>query len=479
MARRVYIQKVGAYLPRFRLTDAALTEVWATGGANWGQRAVLGPDEDTFTMAVEAAMNAIAGEPLATIDACYLVTPDPPDQRRPLGTLLRAALRLDEGTAVFDFLGSERGAFDALTAAAASLRAGECRRVLLVVSDAPLGEPGSTVERLSGAGAAAVLLGDSGAVEIAVGRREGGAFPFRSQPAGQGFTLHYPDPRFERDADYLPVLRRLTAGLAADLPPGTLATARAVILPPDLPRAKQRLLRSILPGAQPDAVVHGIPGHTGAAAPFLDLALALASVERGDAVLLLAYLAGGAGEALWLQVHQPPPASSRYPLAAYLSAARPVNYGTYLRQRKLVAQGAAFQLEGSLPAYWRSQDQRLNLTAQRCSGCGGLNYPSRLVCMHCQDGTRFTPQPLAYTGEVFTFTEVHFGPPGTEPVYFLAMADVPPGVRVTGLLTETEGPVRIGDRVDLVLRRITERSGLVEYGYRFRPQLSGDGGQSS
>jgi 3-oxoacyl-[acyl-carrier-protein] synthase III len=60
--RDVGIVGYGAYVPRYRLPAAEVARVW-TGGAGGlpiKEKAVAGLDEDTLTMSIEAARNALA-----------------------------------------------------------------------------------------------------------------------------------------------------------------------------------------------------------------------------------------------------------------------------------------------------------------------------------------------------------------------------------------------------------------------------------
>ena len=60
--RPVGIVGYGAYVPRFRLPGSEISRVWTDGNARSPvrEKAVPGLDEDTATMSVEAARNALA-----------------------------------------------------------------------------------------------------------------------------------------------------------------------------------------------------------------------------------------------------------------------------------------------------------------------------------------------------------------------------------------------------------------------------------
>jgi len=86
---------------------------------------------------------------------------------------------------------------------------------------------------------------------------------------------------------------------------------------------------------------------------------------------------------------------------------------------------------------------------------------------------RFT---FAGTGEVFSFTTLQEPPEGFEDQapYVLALVKLDEGPLVTAQLTDLDGPVDIGDRVEMVTRKLTTEGGkgMIVYGYKFRKVLS-------
>src|SRR5512143_1009901 len=59
--RDVGIVGYGAYVPRYRLPAAEVARIWTDGGGGLPikEKAVAGLDEDTATMSIEAARNAL------------------------------------------------------------------------------------------------------------------------------------------------------------------------------------------------------------------------------------------------------------------------------------------------------------------------------------------------------------------------------------------------------------------------------------
>jgi len=57
--------------------------------------------------------------------------------------------------------------------------------------------------------------------------------------------------------------------------------------------------------------------------------------------------------------------------------------------------------------------------------------------------------------------------------YILALVELDNGTKVTAQLTDVDGDVSIGDRVEMVTRKLRTDGtrGMIVYGYKFRPIL--------
>jgi hypothetical protein len=79
------------------------------------------------------------------------------------------------------------------------------------------------------------------------------------------------------------------------------------------------------------------------------------------------------------------------------------------------------------------------------------------------------------TGEVYSYTTLQEPPQGFEDQapYTLALVKLDEGPLVTAQLTDLDGPVAIGDRVEMVTRKLTTEGprGMIVYGYKFRKIL--------
>lgn len=83
---------------------------------------------------------------------------------------------------------------------------------------------------------------------------------------------------------------------------------------------------------------------------------------------------------------------------------------------------------------------------------------------------------FAGTGEVFSFTTIQDIPASfaTYAPYVLALIKLDEGTMVTAQLTDIDGEINIGDRVEMVTRKLTTEGdkGMIVYGYKFRKILT-------
>lgn len=82
---------------------------------------------------------------------------------------------------------------------------------------------------------------------------------------------------------------------------------------------------------------------------------------------------------------------------------------------------------------------------------------------------------LSGLGEIYSYTVVQDPPEGYEhqAPYVLALIKLDEGPIITAQLTDLDGPPEIGDRVEMVTRKLTTEgeTGMIVYGYKFRKLL--------
>ncbi len=90
-----------------------------------------------------------------------------------------------------------------------------------------------------------------------------------------------------------------------------------------------------------------------------------------------------------------------------------------------------------------------------------------LQTQQVQDQVRF-----AGTGEIYSYTILQNPPAGYEwqSPYVLALVKLDEGPIITAQLTDLDSEPKIGDRVEMVTRKLTTEGseGMIVYGYKFR-----------
>ena len=142
------ITRYGSYLPYYRLTRAAI-------GAGKGERAVASFDEDSVSMAVEAARDAVRGG--AEVDTLIFATTSPPYAEKLNAATLQAALNLPATVRSLELGSSSRMGLAALLLGV-DLAAGG-GRALVCAGDVVTGAPGGSRESQSGDAAVAFVTG--------------------------------------------------------------------------------------------------------------------------------------------------------------------------------------------------------------------------------------------------------------------------------------------------------------------------------
>ncbi|MFO7168327.1 MAG: hydroxymethylglutaryl-CoA synthase, partial [Chloroflexota bacterium] len=115
----VGIAGYGVYIPRYRIAAREIARVWNGAGLPVESKSVPGPDEDTVTMAIEAARNALArgGVPAERLSAVWIGSESHPYSVKPSGTLVAEALGATPWVSAADWEFACKAGSEALTAA--------------------------------------------------------------------------------------------------------------------------------------------------------------------------------------------------------------------------------------------------------------------------------------------------------------------------------------------------------------------------
>jgi len=121
------------------------------------------------------------------------------------------------------------------------------------------------------------------------------------------------------------------------------------------------------------------------------------------------------------------------------------------------------------PLFWRFNAEVFRLIGIKCQDCGHISYPRTKICHEC-GSLNVQEYKLPKKGSIHTYCVNWTPPPQFEPPITPVVVDLEGGGKYLGLMTEVDKPeeIKIGSRVEMVLRKIMTDRGLNVYGYKFR-----------
>lgn len=163
------ILSYGVAVPKYRIDAQEIWRVWKNISPSFfdmlsiGERGVLGPEEDTLTLAVAAARTALERSPLPTekIGAVFLGSGTSPYATKSAATIIIDALGLPTTALATDIQCADKSGSTALWLAAGMIEAGIINAALVIGADTinRHTQPGMVLEYVASAGAVAFVLG--------------------------------------------------------------------------------------------------------------------------------------------------------------------------------------------------------------------------------------------------------------------------------------------------------------------------------
>ena len=163
----VGIVSYGAYVPHFRITPDEIGKVWGVDGKAMGKglmissKSVPSPDEDTITIAVEAARNMMRRSAVnpKDIGALYVGSESHPYAVKPTGTIVAEAIEAAPDLTVADFEFACKAGTAAIQTCMGLVAGDMVRYAVAIGADTSQGAPGDALEYSASAGGAAFLIG--------------------------------------------------------------------------------------------------------------------------------------------------------------------------------------------------------------------------------------------------------------------------------------------------------------------------------
>ncbi len=339
--REVGIVGYGAYVPRYRLPGSEVDRIWkdGQGGSPIKEKAVPGPDEDTATMAVEAARNALlrSGVDPMAIRAVWVGSESHPYAVKPTSTIVAEAIGAVPATQAADWEFACKAGTEAFQAAMALVGSGMAEYALAIGMDTAQGRPGDALEYTAGAGGAAYIVGPA---EDAVAVIEGSFSYVTDTPDFfRRPRQHYPQhgSRFTGDPAYFKHVLAAARHLMEALESSPEDYAAAVFHQPN-PKFPERAAKIL--GFKPEQTRTGLlcpmVGNTYAGSSMLGLTAILDEAQPGDRILLVSFGSGAGSDAVSMRVtariedRRDGAPSTR----VYVERRKEIDYGTYVRYRR-------------------------------------------------------------------------------------------------------------------------------------------------
>jgi len=162
----------GSYLPRYRIKVESIAKEWGSDpealkrGLQLFEKTVPGMDEDTITISVEAAKNAMKRADInpKEIGALYIGSESHPYAVKPSGTIVIDALGIGPHVHVASYEFACKAGTEAMYNAYALVKAGEMKYAMGIGADTSQGAPGDALEYSASAGGAAFIMGKKNVV---------------------------------------------------------------------------------------------------------------------------------------------------------------------------------------------------------------------------------------------------------------------------------------------------------------------------
>jgi 3-hydroxy-3-methylglutaryl CoA synthase len=462
------ITSCNVYIPVWRLERGEITK--ATGFQSLGgERSVACWDEDTITMAVEAASGIVDAD---SIDALIFASTSSPFKVKQAASLVATALDLKPDIFTADVTDTFRASTNALIMASEMVDSGKYKKILVIASEKIPVKPSTLYEQLFGDGAVALTVekgsdgsdgeGDEGEVEIlgysSYSKPQPGAWMKAYDDSMKDFDMRV-DARFGYAANLQAAVMPLFAKMG--LMPADID--RLVISAPD-PKSYVGLLKSV--GVKPEEFFFDKVGILGTAHPFLLLAHHLAKEGK---IILGSY--GEGSDAFLIDVKSPLKSN----LEKMVKSKKKIDYGEYLYFREKIGE-RSYPDSPSPVKYWRDKKSILRFYGMKCKNCGIISYPIGRCCIECGAKDNYEEVRLSEKGRIYTYTIDNLLSPGNYNAdgvhpHVVAVVDFEGGGRVFMEVTDIyrgKEEIDVDMEVERTFRFLNEKNGFRYYYWKVR-----------
>lgn len=343
---KVGILGYGAYIPRYRIKVSEISRVWRGEGANIEknllirEKAIAGYDEDTATMAVEAARQALlmSGIDPRRIGAIYVGSESHPYTVKPTATIVLEAIEASHESTAADYEFACKAGTAAIQTCMGLVSSGMIECGLAIGADTAQSAPGDALEYTAAAGGVAYIVGK----HKLLARIEGTYSYTTDTPdfwrrEGQSYPSH--GGRFTGLPAYFKHVYRASTGLMDKLKLKPEDFDYAVFHQPNgkFPRRVAKMLGFEKKQYQ-DGLLVGHVGNLYSGSSLLGLARVLDIAKPGDRILLTSFGSGAGSDSFSIVVEDAiiEKRKKTPKIDDIIKQRKYVDYATYARLRRKI-----------------------------------------------------------------------------------------------------------------------------------------------
>ena len=330
----------GAYVPRYRIKVEEIARIWGRDGKSVSsglyvfEKSVPAIDEDTATISVEAARNAVRSSKIDAkkIGAIYVGSESHPYAVKPTATIVAEAIEATPELTAADYEFACKAGTAGMQNCIALVESKRITYGMAIGADVAQAAPGDALEYTAAAGGAAFIIGNEGIAEINdtisfttdtpdFWRREGEPYP------GHGERFTGAPAYFRHIVSAAKMLMEKVGMKASEYdyavfhqPNGKFPMRVAKMLGFEKKQIEEGLLCPII-------------GNTYSGSTMLGLACVLDVAKPGDRILAVSYGSGAGSDAFDITVNDAIEDYERQNIRKMIENKEYVDYGTYIKLR--------------------------------------------------------------------------------------------------------------------------------------------------
>jgi hydroxymethylglutaryl-CoA synthase len=333
----------GAYVPIYRLKASEINRVWGGFGVPVEEKSVIALDEDTITIAVECAKQAVKRSMInpSEIGAVYIGTESKPYAVKPCGTIVAEAIGATPNVLSADYEFACKAGTEAMQNCIGLVGSGMQKYAMAIGADTAQGKPADALEYTAACGGAAYLFAEKSA-ETICWIEASYTFVTDTPDFWRRAKEMYPSHgnRFTGEPAYFKHIHGAGEGILQETGYKAEDFNYAVFHQPNtkFPINAARALGFNMDQISPGLLSPKI-GNTYAGSTLLGLASILDIAKPGERILAISYGSGSGSDAFITKVQEALTEKHNGPkLASFLARKKYLDYSTYLRHRGQIIQ---------------------------------------------------------------------------------------------------------------------------------------------